>query len=107
MTVGRACGDDGVTASTVADDRLLTGPTAALRRLEREGLVVRVVEPPFHLGPQPCWRLTAAGLARSLALLQETAVRVVLPAGNDLDAIAPARETGSDHGVRLPQTMTT
>lgn len=57
-------------------ERLVTGPVAALRCLEREGLVVRVVEPPFDLGPQPAWRLTAAGVARSLALLQKTALRI-------------------------------
>ena len=107
MTVGRASGDGGVTASTVADDRLLSGPTAALRCLEREGLVVRVVEPPFHLGTQPAWRLTAAGLARSLALLQKTAVRVVLPAGDDLGVLASGPKTGSDHVVRIAQPSAT
>jgi len=66
-TVGHALSDD---------ERVVTGPLAALRCLEREGLVVRVVEPPFDLGPQVAWRLTAAGLARSMALLQETAVRI-------------------------------
>ena len=66
-TVGHALSDD---------ERVVTGPLAALRCLEREGLVVRVVEPPFDLGPQPAWRLTAAGVARSLALLQKTALRI-------------------------------
>jgi hypothetical protein len=61
--------------SNAADDRLLTGPTAALLRLEREGLVVRVLEPPFDLDIQPVWRLTPEGLARSLALLQNTVHR--------------------------------
>jgi hypothetical protein len=61
---------------SAADDRLLAGPAAALRCLERQGLAVRVVEPPFHVGP-PAWRLTAEGIARSLALLEATARRVV------------------------------
>jgi hypothetical protein len=65
-TVGHAGNDD---------ERLVTGPLAALRCLEREGLVVRVVEAPFDLGP-PAWRLTDAGLDRSLALLQEAALRI-------------------------------
>jgi hypothetical protein len=70
MTVGHAGGDDG---------GFVSGPLGALRRLEREGLVVRVAEPPFDLGPEPAWRLTAAGLSRSLALLQETVRRVAEP----------------------------
>ena len=71
---------------SAADDRLLagllSGPTAVLRGLERQGLVVQVVDPPFDLGP-PAWRLTAEGLARSLALLEGTARRVVAPVAQD------------------------
>jgi hypothetical protein len=66
-TVGHAGGDD---------ERVVTGPLVALRCLERQGLVVQVVEPPFDLGPQPAWRLTPAGVARSLALLEKTVVRI-------------------------------
>jgi hypothetical protein len=79
MTVGHASGDEAMSPSGV-DDRLLTGPTAALLCLEREGLVVRVVEPPFDVGLEPAWRLTAAGSARSLELLRATAVRVEMNA---------------------------
>lgn len=73
-------GDHGGHAGTDVG-ALLSGPPGALRHLEVEGLVARVVEPPFDLGPQPAWRLTAAGLARSLALLQETVRRVAAGSG--------------------------
>ncbi len=81
MTVGHAPGDEAAQPPEAADDRLLTGPPAALRRLERDGFLTRVVEPPFHLGSQPCWRLTAEGVARSRALLHKTAVRVLFGDG--------------------------
>jgi hypothetical protein len=63
---------------SAADDRLLSGPAVALRGLERQGLAVRVIEPPFDLGP-PVWRLTAEGIERSLALLETTARRAIRP----------------------------
>ena len=107
MTVGHASGDEAIRPSGVADDRLLTGPAAALLCLEREGLVVRVVEPPFDLGLEPAWRLTAAGSARSLALLRATAVRVELPADAGGHRIAAAVGTPADQVILLPQPTTT
>jgi hypothetical protein len=107
MTVGHASGDEAIRPSGVADDRLLTGPTAALLCLEREGLVVRVVEPPFDLGLEPAWRLTAAGSARSLALLRATAVRVELPADAGGHRIAAAGDTPADQVIHLPHPTTT